>query len=129
MNSEPFSNALRPKAAEVIQIEETEAQLIERAKASHSQSAWAVGECAAKWTQKYAHGRSDEEFGNLTGVSQQDVNKRRRVWERFGESYALRRNLSWTHFREALPWPDADAILKVADDQRMSVTAMLAYRQ
>ena len=79
MNSEPFSNALRPEAAEVIQVDETEAQLIERAKASHSQSSWTIGECAATWTQKYARGRSDAEFGTLIGVSQLGVNSRRLV--------------------------------------------------
>lgn len=129
MSSNPLADSLRPQAAEVIQIDESEAQLIERAKTSLSQSAWTVGECAATWTRLHARGRSDEVFGNLIGVSQQDVNKRRRVWERFGQSYALRRNLSWTHFREALAWPDADEILGVADEQRMSVAAMLAYRQ
>jgi hypothetical protein len=37
---------------------ETESELISRAQLAVSQCNWVVGECAARWTQKYAKGRT-----------------------------------------------------------------------
>ena len=43
---------------------ETEAQLIARAQMALSECRWTVGECAARWTQRFARGRTDADFAN-----------------------------------------------------------------
>ena len=70
-------------------ITESEDELISRAQVAVSQCNWSVGECAYKWTEKYARGRTDADFGVLVGLSPDQVFQRRRVWETFADVHAV----------------------------------------
>ena len=48
---------------------ETEQELIANAQVAISNCNWTVGECASKWTERYAKGRTDADFGALVGLS------------------------------------------------------------
>ncbi|SFH98502.1 hypothetical protein [Planctomicrobium piriforme] len=113
----------------VQQAEETEEQLIERAQASLSSCNWTIGECAFRWTQKYAKGRTDADFGTLVGFSQPEVNIARRIYEKFGERYRNFYNLKWFHFSTALHWDDAVACLDWASENDATVAEMKAWRR
>ncbi len=117
-----------PRSAEVRQDVESEAALIQRAKKSLSASSWEVGECASLWTERWAKGRTDADFGEAVGLSADQVYQRRRVWDRWGGETDLSRNLSWTHFREALAWDNASDCLKWAYDNQATVSEMKAWR-
>jgi len=130
-----MKDLLNPPAI-VVQDEQGEQQLIERAKNADSKAAWDVGECAAKWTERYANGRTDADFAEQVGSSQDAINRRRRVYLAFYDlSHKL--NLTWTHFREALPWcgdddtPTTEAIaaLEWASKERASIKAMKDHYQ
>ncbi len=68
-------------------MKETEELLISKAREAVSQCNWVVGECAANWTQRYARGRTDAEFGQMVGLSGDQIFQRRRVWEAFGNAH------------------------------------------
>jgi hypothetical protein len=109
--------------------DDTEEQLIERARLALSECNWTIGECASIWTQRYARGRSDQAFAELLGLSADQVYQRRRVWETFAdvrESYAA---LSWSHFYTATSWDDAAECLQWADDMQATVAEMRAWRR
>lgn len=110
-------------------VTETETELIVAAQHAVSQCNWVVGECAAKWTQKYARGRTDADFGTLVGVSPDQVYQRRRVWETFGDVYQSYPGLSWSHFYVALNWDDAPECLSWAMENESTVAAMKAWRR
>jgi hypothetical protein len=65
-------------------VAESEEQLISTARDAVSQCNWVVGECASKWTQRYARNRTDGDFGQMVGLSGDQIFQRRRVWEAFG---------------------------------------------
>ena len=65
--------------------EASEEELISRAQMAVSQCNWVLGECAASWTQRYARGRTDADFGQMVGLSSDQIYQRRRVWETFGD--------------------------------------------
>jgi hypothetical protein len=111
--------------------EDTEQQLINRARDAVSQSAWIVGECASKWTRKYGRGRTDADFGDKVGLDRQQVAQRRLVWDMFGKCYLNNTfpHLSWTHFLVALGWDDAETYLQWANDRGASVAAMRRHWQ
>jgi hypothetical protein len=79
----------------VSEITESEDELISRAQLAVSQCNWSVGECAAKWTQKYARGRTDADFASLLGLSPDQIFQRRRVWETFADVHATYPTLKW----------------------------------
>ncbi len=110
-------------------ISETEQQLIEKAQTAVSQSNWVVGECAAKWTTKYARGRTDADFGTLVGLSGDQVYQRRRVWETFADVDGDYVELKWSHFYVALNWDDAPECLQWAQENEASVAEMKAWRR
>ncbi len=107
----------------------TEEELIERAKKALSRCNWEIGECAAQWTERYAKGRTDADFGALIGLSGDQVYQRRRVWERFHEVYQEYDSLRWSHFYAALNWDDARDCLGWADDVHATVAEMKAWRR
>src|SRR5262245_48854255 len=72
------------QAKPAVRSDETEEQLISAAVEAVSHCRWIVGECAAKWTQRYARGRTDADFAALIGITADQVFQRRRVWETFG---------------------------------------------
>ena len=107
---------------------EDERACIQRAQAAVSESAWVVGECAYEWTKQWSRGRTDADFGLLVGLSGDEIYKRRRVWEVFGET-ASKRNLSFTHHYVAMNWEDANECLEWAEENEASVAEMKAWRR
>jgi hypothetical protein len=108
---------------------ESEAELIGRAQAALSNCSWTVGDCAAKWTKRYAKGRTDADFGTLIGLSGDQVYQRRRVFETFADVKDEYKNLKWSHFYTALTWDDAAECLKWAEDMQATIAEMRAWRR
>lgn len=108
---------------------ETEEQLILRAQQALSRCNWEIGECAARWTEKYARGRTDADFGALIGLSGDQVYQRRRVWETFADVHDEYPRLKWSHFYAALNWEDAAECLQWANDLGATVAEMKAWRR
>lgn len=126
MPTKPLSAA--PIAAEVRQDQESEAALVKRAKEAISDSNWKVGECASLWTERYARGRTDEDFGAAIGMSGDQVRQRRGVWERWGGISDMYPKLSWSHFYASMAWNDADRCMQWACDNEATVAEMKAWR-
>lgn len=108
-----------------------EEELVEKARAAVSQSNLVVGECASVWTRKYARGRTDTDFGQLLGLSGEQVYQRRRVWETFGSSntYSDCAHLKWSHLYVALNWEDSTKCLQWAEENEATVAEMRAWRR
>jgi hypothetical protein len=109
--------------------EESEEQLVSRAQEAVSLCRWVVGECASKWTQRYARGRTDGDFAVLIGLSGDQVYQRRRVWESFAPLRDEFSTLKWSHFYAALNWDDARDCLSWAEETRSTVAEMRAWRR
>src|SRR5579863_3919925 len=112
-----------------IEVTESEAELVTRAQIAVSQCNWVVGECAQKWTQKFARGRTDADFAALVGLSPDQVFQRRRVWETFADVHPKYPTLKWSHFYAALTWDDAPECLQWADENDATVAEMKAWRR
>ncbi len=110
-------------------VSETEDQLIRKAQDAVSGCNWVVGECASKWTEKYAKGRTDGDFGELVGMSSDQVFQRRRVWETFSDVSSDYPSLKWSHFYVALNWDDAPECLLWAKENEATVAEMKAWRR
>lgn len=108
---------------------ETEEQLIQRAQQALSRCNWEIGDCAARWTKRYARGRSDADFGALIGLSGDQVYQRRRVWETFSDVYEQYSALKWSHFYAGLNWDDAAECLQWAQEMQGTVAEMKAWRR
>ena len=108
---------------------ETEADLVSRAQLAVSQCNWVVGECAARWTQRYAKGRTDADFGQLVGLSGDQVYQRRRVWETFGDVRGDYPGLKWSHFYISLNWDDAPECLQWAEENQATVLELKMWRK
>lgn len=108
---------------------DTEQDLISRAQVAISHCNWEVGECAALWTRRFARGRTDGDFGQLVGLSSDQVYQRRRVWETFSDVYANYADLKWSHFYSSLNWDDAAECLQWAQDIGATVSEMKAWRR
>lgn len=110
-------------------MKETEEQLISKAREAVSQCNWVVGECASSWTQRYARGRTDGDFGQMVGLSGDQIFQRRRVWEAFGSTHENFPRLKWSFFYVALNWDDAEDCLNWAQDSEATVGEMRAWRR
>lgn len=108
---------------------ETEDQLVVRAQRALSSCNWEIGECASQWTQRYSRGRTDADFGQLIGLSGDQVYQRRRVWETFADVHASYPNLKWSHFYVVINWEDAAECLQWANDMEATVAEMKAWRR
>ncbi len=108
---------------------ETEQELIQTAQQALSSCNWTVGECAAKWTKRFSKGRTDADFGNMVGLSGDQVYQRRRVWESFADVYENYANLKWSHFYVSLTWEDSAECLAWANEQDATVAEMKAWRR
>ncbi|MCG6154571.1 hypothetical protein [Rubinisphaera margarita] len=108
---------------------DNEQTLVDRARGALSNCNWVVGECAGQWTEKYARGRTDADFGNLIGLSADQVYQRRRVWETFHDVQAEYPALKWSHFYVALNWDDAPECLSWAQENEATVAEMRAWRR
>jgi hypothetical protein len=110
-------------------VAESEEQLISTARDAVSQCNWVVGECASKWTQRYARNRTDGDFGQMVGLSGDQIFQRRRVWEAFGNTYQNFNGLKWSFFYVALNWDDAEDCLNWAMEADATVAEMRAWRK
>src|SRR5690606_6066307 len=90
---------------------------------------WVVGECASRWTQRYAKGRTDADFGLLVGLSGDQVYQRRRVWETFGDVRDTYASLKWSHFYISLNWDDAPECLQWAEENQATVAELKMWRR
>lgn len=113
----------------MIAITETERELIESARLALSSCNWTVGECAAKWCERYSRGRNDADFGAMVGLSGDQIYQRRRVWEQFADVVDDHSQLKWSHFYVALTWEDRDEVLAWADENQATVAEMKAWRR
>lgn len=113
----------------MVAANDTEGALIERARQALSGCNWTIGECASQWTQRFARGRSDADFGGLIGLSGDQVYQRRRVWETFADVHAEYGKLSWSHFYTALTWDDSAEVLQWANENEATVNEMKAWRR
>ncbi|MCA9079186.1 MAG: hypothetical protein KDA58_01455 [Planctomycetaceae bacterium] len=109
--------------------QQTEDQLVARAQQALSSCNWTIGECAAEWTQRYSRGRTDADFGQLIGLSGDQVYQRRRVWETFADVYGEYSELKWSHFYVSLNWDDASECLQWANETEATVAEMKAWRR
>lgn len=116
-------------AAVEIEVNESEQELVSKAQTAVSRCNWVVGECAFKWTQKHARGRTDADFAALVGLSPDQVYQRRRVFETFGDVYEEYPSLKWSHFYAALNWDDAPECLGWAEENEATVAEMKAWRR
>ena len=107
----------------------TEQELIQRAQIAVSNCNWTVGECAAQWTKKFARGRTDADFGELVGMSGDQVYQRRRVVEAFADGKDQYAALKWSHFYIALNWEDSAECLSWANDNGATIAEMKAWRR
>lgn len=122
-----LQQAAKIEAPFVQTADDTEYKLIRTAAEAVHQGNWIVGECASRWWHQYRKGRTDGDFGEMIGMTEDQVYQRRRVWEEFGKDYHEFPRLTWSHFREALNWDSAIDILDWADNQGASVREMVAY--
>ena len=110
-------------------VEQSEEILISLARDAVTQCNWIVGECASSWTEKFARGRTDHDFGQMVGLSGDQIYQRRRVWMKFGDTYRNYENLKWSFFYVTLNWDDSDECLRWADDTGATVAEMRAWRR
>lgn len=120
---------IKPNGIKASQVKESEEELISKAQIAVSQSNWVVGECAAKWTTKYAKGRTDADFATMVGLTPDQIFQRRRVWETFGDVFSDYERLKWSHFYVALTWDDAPECLQWAEENESTVAEMKAWRR
>jgi len=110
-------------------VSESEEQLVERAQRALSSCNWEIGECASRWTTKFAKGRTDADFGALIGLSSDQVYQRRRVWETFGDVNENYEGLRWSHYYTCLNWDDAAECMQWASEMQATVAEMKAWRR
>ena len=108
---------------------ETEQDVISTARLAISNCNWTVGECAATWTERYAKGRTDADFGQLVGLSGDQIYQRRRVWETFSDIRDSYGELKWSHFYVSLTWNDSSECLAWANENKATVAEMKAWRR
>lgn len=107
----------------------TERQIIERARRAQSSSNWTIGECAADWTERFAKGRTDSDFGALIGLSRDQVCQRRLVWIGWNAKRDTYHKLKWSHFYTANKWADSEQCLEWANDNEATVAEMKAFHR
>lgn len=100
-------------------------QFVAEAVAILSPTRWEIGRIASE--SKEVTGKTDAELGERIGLSKQQVQARRAVWDRFGDNSNCR--LSWTHYAVAVTWDDAEEVISVAKDESLSVADMQRFRR
>jgi len=112
-------------------VTETEQELVTKAQEALSSCNWTVGEAAARWTTRYANGKTDADFGKLVGLSGDMICQRRRVWEEFSDVYDTYHNLTkkWSIFYTVLSWPDRREYLEWANENKATVKELKAFRR
>ena len=107
----------------------SEKDTIRTAQAWVSHMNWTVGHCATEWTRRFARGRTDVDFGELVGMSGDQVYQRRRVFETFMDVKDRYPMLLWPHFYIALNWDDASECLAWANENKATIAEMQAWRR
>lgn len=125
----PSRRTMSVSAVEVSLEQSTEDQLVERAQLAVSSCRWVVGECAARWTERYSRGRTDGDFAALVGLTPDQIFQRRRVWETFHSIRDQYVDLKWSHFYAALTWDDSAECLQWAEETKATVAEMKAWRR
>lgn len=105
-------------------------ELIARARSAVSQADWTVGECAAAWI-GHGDGRTDAAFGELLGMSADQIQKRRVVARDLGQfrDVAEFADLTFGHFAAARTAPDPQFLLKLAVDNSWPVSSVWDMRR
>lgn len=111
-----------------VNTEETEQQLIDMAADAVRKSNWTIGKAASKWTERYASGRTDADFAELIGASQQSVNFARRIFDRF-YSRGSKHNFTWREWKTIVGWDDADRFLDWAEAEGATFKDMDEHRR
>lgn len=100
-----------------------------------SSTNWEKGRIIYEWrealiaTNAPATEYSDDAWARRVGaITPQHVGRLRRVFHRFGESYAGYERLYWSHFQAALDWDDAEMWLEGATQERWSISQMRERR-
>lgn len=88
-------------------------------------SNWVIGEQAH--IAKQNHGMTDEALAEMTGVDRVVITQSRTVWEKFRDCNSSYK-VSWTHFRAAVAWEDAEHWLRLASETDLSVKEMQKVR-
>lgn len=114
---------MKPTTQIVEQAEVSEQQLIDAATNAIAAEFWTVGWAASEWVKL---GNSEQEFADRVGLSQQSVNQKRRVHERFKNLTNRLVNLSFTHFIRALDMKEPEEWLEEADANKWSWREMVA---
>lgn len=112
-----------------IDTDATEDDLVHVAQEAVSRCNWLIGECAARWTERYAKGRTDADFGELVGLSGDQIFQRRRVWETFADVKDEYSDLRWSHFYACVTWDDAAECLAWSREMGATVAEMKAWRR
>ena len=112
-----------------IEADATEDELVYVAQEAVSRCNWVIGECAARWTERYAKGRTDADFGELVGLSGDQIYQRRRVWETFADVRDEYSELKWSHFYASVTWDDGAECLAWAREMGATVSEMKAWRR
>ena len=116
--------------AYVQQAPHTEQSLVDGSLRATGARNWTVGEYASIWYTQFANGRKDTAFATMINMSSKTVQQCRNVWDQFGgDKSDFNHALSWSHFREALPWDDANLCLEWAFDMDATVAEMKAWRR
>jgi len=96
---------------------------------------WEKGEIIHRWREKLiesdapATEYSDDAWARrVGGVTAPHVGRLRRVYDRFGSTYATYHGLYWSHFLAALDWDDAPLWLEGAVQESWSVSGMREKR-
>lgn len=125
---------------EVVTAEQSQQELIDRARGALSGSAWVVGECASLFCEK--KGCTLQAFADSIDTPMQTVAFYRQVWERFGSPRGdspkevadthIRNewpHLSFSHFKAAITWDDARKWLVSAAKHHWGVARMVEERE
>lgn len=109
--------------------DDQEYKLIRTAAEAVHKGNWIVGKCASQWYHTYRKQRTDGDFGDMVGLSEDQVFQRRRVWEEFWHLHEQLPDLKWSHFREALTWEGPEEYLQWASENEATVKEMTAYKK
>ncbi len=100
-----------------------------------SQTNWGKGKIISEWrsaliaSDASSISFSDETWTKQVGaVTSQHVGRLRRVYERFGQSFASYPGLYWSHFLAAIDWDDAELWLEGAMRSNWSISEMRKTR-
>lgn len=96
---------------------------------------WEKGRIIAEWRDALvAAGAGVSQYADdawasrVGGVTPQHVGRLRRVYQRFGDTYAQYAGLYWSHFQAAVEWTDAEMWLEGAVQNDWSVASMRQVR-